>query len=242
MAIMKLFTFLVKKTIGKRFESDFTNDAQPGDVVLYRGKRSKILCAGIQLFTSSAYNHVSIYDKDGWTIGAGAFGTTYENFPQTEAYDIFRLSKVDAETQAKILEAAKSKIGRAYSYEGGFIFPFLSSKRIKKLSLDRMHNCSEMVALSYKDAGKDLINIKIGQEAIIAPADIARSKKLEYIGTYYKGKLYSRELRNIYSPELQGSKTNIFAKIIIFLFKKWSKRDEFYSDMFVNDIYLEQHD
>jgi len=242
MAIMKLFTFLVRKKIGKRFESDFTNDAQVGDVVLYRGKRGKILCAGIQLFTSSPYNHVSVYDKDGWTIGAGAFGTTYEDFPKKEALDVYRLIDVDVDTQTKILENAKNKIGRAYSYEQGFIFPFLSSKRIKKLSLDRMHNCSEMVAVSYKEAKKDLINIKIGQEAIIAPADIARSKKLKYIGTYYKGKLYSRELKNVYSPELQGNKANFSARVIIFLFKKWSKRDEFYSDMFVNDIYLEQHD
>ena len=243
MAIMKLFTSLVEKEKGEKMDSDFARDAKPGDIVLWRGKRSDILYAGIQMFTYSPYNHASVYDSDGWTIGAGAWGTGYEGMSKDEGLDLFRVVNYTDELGQAILSGAKSKIGHAYSYEQGFVFPFLSKERIKKLSKDDMHNCSEMVALACKDAGVNLINIKIGSEAIIAPADIGRGKKLKYIGTYWKGKLYSTDeiaMRNVYSEEIQGSQTSLAAKAIVSLFKGWSKRDEFYQKMFAENMYLEK--
>lgn len=237
---MKLFTFLVKKEKDARIESDFTNDAQKGDMVLWRGSRSNIIAAGIELFTYSPYCHASIYDSDGWTIGAGAWGTGYEDLQKSENCDLFRYFDPTENEQTKVMIGARSRIGHAYSYEQGFAFPFISKNRLKKLALDDMHNCSEMASLCYKDAGITLIDIESGIESGTAPADIGRAKKLKYIGTYKAGKLYTRDesIRNQHSDELEGAKASVIAKIIIWLFKKWSKRDEFYKKMFDNNEYL----
>ena len=92
-----------------------------------------------------------------------------------------------------------------------------------------MPRCSEVTAWCYKKAGIDLIKDK--PEAIEAPADLAKSSELEWLGAWRGAKPFAAAEHNKFH-KLQLNKKAGFAKWLVKnIADRFSERDEYYEQL-----------
>jgi len=228
---MRIFSFLKGgciKPIQKLYTNEFTEDLKKGDIILHRAT-GKLVSSLISDFTNSPYSHAEIYIGDGWCVSAEAKGVTFSDEINSKFIDVMRY-KGDPSKDEKglsrdergiILEKAYQSLAKPYAFLKLFRFVLYYGPRfIAKRAGKRAFICSELTAWCYKNADIDLIPGK--PEDIEAPADIANSDKLEWIGAW-NGSVKVKDAKlNLRYDEIQGQH-HWFARIIIKWIKSWTQ-------------------
>lgn len=213
---------------------DIYNDLQKGDIIMKRMTGtfySGVICH----MTDSPYSHAEIHIEDGYVISATPHGVGFvdeveENAKGKNTLDILRLKDGLTREQRLIIEAKSYKtLLRPYDYINLVSFPFMSDKKAAKYSGNKAYICSEHVSWAYKNAGIDLIANR--PEAIEAPADIAKSDALEYIGTYEDG---NKKLEGNYRNKFIDEEISWLQKLSAKFMGIFTKKDEFYQGLEVN--------
>jgi hypothetical protein len=128
-----------------------------------------------------------------------------------------------------VIEKAFQSLAKPYDYFLLFAFPFFTDKMATGRATNGAFICSENVAWCYHEAGIDLTG-KGTPTAMEAPADIAASKKLNWLGFYDHTNKVSDGVRNEWH-KLQG-KPNWFSRLLIWLIADpLSSRDEYYAQL-----------
>jgi hypothetical protein len=212
------------------YDNELTEFLQKGDIILYRGEYRSLTSALIMEFTRSPYSHADIYVGDGWCISAERYGLSLEDHCNTEFIDLLRLkSGLSREQRAIVLEKAYQSLAKPYEYLGLLGFPFGSEKAAARRSANQAYICSEVTAWCYKEAGIDLIQDR--PEAIEAPADLARSPELEWLGAWKAGRPFPGAEHNKFH-KLQLNKKAGFAKWLVKnVADLLSERDEYYEKL-----------
>jgi hypothetical protein len=220
--------------------SDLWNELKPCDLVFYRLKKNDFIGGVISYITSSPYIHVEFHAFDGYSISAGTVGVTYAD---TISYsksgynlDLYRLNREITREERLIMEAkAAQALLKPYDYIHLFVFPFLSERAAAKKAGNDAYICSELVAWIYKNADIDLIPSK--PESAEAPADIAMSDSLDYIGTFdSNGRRVIGNLRNKFWKEEYNNLQKIVGNIMNF----FSVKDEYYKGLMLNKRKLKE--
>jgi uncharacterized protein YycO len=223
---------------------DLIKTLQPQDIVLYRFNNEDFLGQIIAHFTSSPYSHAEIFMWDGYTITAASNGVGFidlyqkniqgQPFIGKHMVDIFRVKGgLTREKRLIIQSKALQSVMRPYDYKNLMTFPFISEKDAIECAGNQAYICSELVSWTYKNAGIDLIANRL--ESLEAPADIARSSILDYIGTFEEGKKVDKDVRN----ELYKQSFNVEKEFLAHGIDIISKRDEFYAGMKINNAIQE---
>ena len=212
------------------YDNDLTRFLEKGDVLLYRGQFKNFLSALIMEFTNSPYAHADIYVGDGWSISAESYGITLNDHCNSEFIDVMRLKGgLSRENRGIILEKAYQSLAKPYEYFGLLVFPFGTEKAAAERSANAAYFCSELVAWCYSEAKIDLIEGK--PEAIEAPADLAHSDKLEWLGSWRNGQPFDEAKMHEFH-KFQLNKKGGFAKWLINkIVDKISGRDEYYDKL-----------
>lgn len=226
----------IRKKITKRpklKDCDLFREIKSGDIVLYRfDPKSDIIGSIIGYFTYSPYSHCEVYVSDGWDISAEANGVTYVDLQsriKKNKIDIFRLKGgLNEEQLLKIMSFLEKTVAYPYDYVNLGFFYLIKRSNACRFAGNSAYICSELVSLAYKQASIDLISEK--QESIEAPADIARSDLLEYIGTYENGDLIHKDKRN----EFLDFTRNFIGEIIFKILGVFTDADEFYRGLYEN--------
>ena len=207
--------------------SPLTRFLKKGDIILYRGDLRRFLAALIMEFTRSPYAHADIYIGEGWSISAEAYGLTLHDHCNTGFIDIMRLKGgLAGEARDIVLGKAYQSLTKPYEYLGFLGFPFGSQKAAAKRSANEAYICSENVAWCYKKAGIDLIEGK--PESIEAPADLAHSDKLEWLGCWRMGNpVKDAAIHRFHSDQL-NSKGRFAKWLVKNVADPLSQRDEHY--------------
>jgi hypothetical protein len=211
-------------------EDDLTTALHPGDILLYRAHAHQLLGNLITTFTRSPYSHAEVYVGDGWSVDAAAIGLTLSMGMHSDFVDIFRLKGGLSDQQRRIVVGkAYQSLARPYDYFLLFNFPFFTPKMAGRRAANNAFICSENVAWCYHEAGIDLAG-KGTPIAMEAPADIASSKLLDWLGFYDHARRIPDGARNE-RHRLQG-KPNWLSRLIIKLIADpFSSRDEYYQQL-----------
>jgi cell wall-associated NlpC family hydrolase len=208
-------------------ENDLTAFLEKGDIILYRGQYSSFTSALIMEFTRSPYSHVEIYIGDGWSISAEAYGISLEDHCNTGFIDIMRSKEVlSREKLGNILQRAYESLSKPYEYLGLIGFPFGSEKAAARRSANEAYICSEVTAWCYQKAGIDLIENK--PEAIEAPADLANSPKLQWLGAWKAAKPFPAAVNNKIHPSQLDKKAGFAKWLVKNVADLLSERDDYY--------------
>jgi hypothetical protein len=200
---------------------------EKGDIILYRGQYSSFTSALIMEFTRSPYSHAEIYVGDGWSISAEAYGISLEDHCNTGFIDIMRVEGgLSREQRGVVLEKAYQSLAKPYEYLGLIGFPFGSEKAAARRSANQAYICSEVTAWCYKEAGFDLI--KNRPEAIEAPADLAKSPVLEWLGAWKAAKPFPAAVHKKFHPTQLDKKAGFAKWLVKNVADMWSERDEYY--------------
>ncbi len=137
LALMKLVQFFYKPVtkITRVYKTEATDVLREGDVVLFRGKKTDILSAGICYFTKSPYTHAEIYVGDGWSLGASLNGVSLNNtigsgkvmgMSSSGWLDIYRYKGGMSKIQERVLLGkAYQQLAKPYAIIDGVIgFPW----------------------------------------------------------------------------------------------------------------------
>jgi uncharacterized protein YycO len=223
---MGIFNFLKGgciKPIKKRYKNDLTKNLLKGDIILHRAS-SKFIGSLISDFTKSPYSHAEIYIGDGWCVSAEAKGITFSDNLNKTFVDVMRLKgNLTREQRGIVLEKAYQSLAKPYDYLFIVGFPFIGPKSAARRAGDVAYICSELTAWCYKEAGIDLIPGL--PEDIEAPADIANSDKLDWIGAWNKS--YKKEDAELNVRHTIQGKHHWLAKIIIKLIKPFTLQAEY---------------
>ena len=211
-------------------DNEVTAFLEKGDVLLYRGEYASFTSALIMEFTRSPYSHVEVYMGDGWTVSAEAYGLTFQDHCNTAFIDIMRLkSGLTRQQRGIVMESAYRSLAKPYEYLGLIGFPFGGEKAAVRRSSNEAYICSEVVAWCYKEAGIDLVEDR--PEAIEAPADIAHSDLLQWLGSWREGRPFPEgEIHKFHSSQL--NKEAGFARWLVNnVADLLSERDETYEQL-----------
>ncbi len=223
---MGIFSFLKRgciKPIKERYKNDLTRNFLKGDIILHRAS-SKFIGSLISDLTNSPYSHAEIYIGDGWCVSAEAKGITFSDNLNKSFVDVMRLKEgLTREERGIVLEKAYQSLAKPYDYLLLVGFPFIGPKSAARRAGDVAYICSELTAWCYKEAGIDLIPGL--PEDIEAPANIANSDKLDWIGSWNKSHKKEDAKLNIRHP-IQG-KHHWLARIIIKLIKPFTLQAEY---------------
>ena len=208
-------------------DNDLTAILQKGDIILYRGEYRSFTSALIMEFTRSPYSHAEIYVGDGWSISAERYGISLEDHCNSGFIDIMRSKGgLSREQRGIVLEKAYQSLAKPYEYIGLIGFPFGGENAAARRSANQAYICSEVTAWCYKEAGIDLIADK--PEAIEAPADLAKSPKLQWLGAWRGAKPFPAAEHNKFH-KLQLNKKAGFAKWLVKnVADLLSEKDEYY--------------
>lgn len=207
--------------------NELTAFLEKGDIILYRGEYKSFTSALIMEFTRSPYSHAEIYVGDGWSISAEAYGLSLEDHCNTGFIDIMRLEGgLSREQRGIVLEKAYQSLAKPYEYLGLIGFPFGSEKAAARRSANQAYICSEVTAWCYKEAGIDLI--KNRPEAIEAPADLAKSTKLQWLGAWRGAKPFPAAEHNKFHPTQLNKKAGFAKWLVKNVADLLSERDEYY--------------
>lgn len=217
----------IKRKATKQYTGDWLNELMPGDVLLYRTSRKALLPTLIMKFTKSPYSHAEIYVGDGWSVSAEWYGITYKNLVGKGRVfvDVLRHNGVGVPT-AVVAEYARRSVGAPYDYFHLLSFPWLTRLGAILRSADKAFICSEHVGWCYKKAG---IMLRPSVSALLAPVDIAYSKKLDYMFSIYGNQVLKTTFMQFHP--FQGDKWNRIGKWIIRTAKVVSARAAFYSKL-----------
>jgi uncharacterized protein YycO len=149
---------------------------KPADLIFTRSQT--VTSAVIRFRTWGDYSHVMLCGKK-WpeVISADAEGVTLRDMTEREFENpssILGLPDLPEPKRWEILEWAYSQIGKGYDFLG--LADFLINADVQ--SEDRFF-CSELVFLSYKNAGIELL--KRIDHAFVSPRDLYISPLLEVI-------------------------------------------------------------
>lgn len=223
---MGIFSFLKGgciKPIKERYSNDLTTNLLKGDIILHRASR-KFISSLISDLTNSPYSHAEIYIGDGWCVSAEAKGITFSDNLNKKFVDVMRLKEgLTRDKRGIILEKAYQSLAKPYDYLLLVGFPFIGPKSAARRAGDVAYICSELTAWCYKEAEIDLIPGL--PEDIEAPADIAKSDKLDWIGAWNKSLKKEDAKLNVRHP-IQG-KHHWLAKLIIKIIKPLTLRTEY---------------
>lgn len=215
-------------------DNDITKNLLPGDIIFHRAMREDGIGVLTRLFTHSPYRHVEIYVRDGWAISAEWMGATYADKLNEKFVDVFRLKDgLTPQQLEKILSFLENNLGERYSIMQMFGFPFIFPRLAIWLTKHNAHNCSELTSLAYHSAGIDLVYN--WEESVEAPADIARSKKVEFIGSWCNALPVDDAQPNYIHP-CQGV-PKLFPRILMKIVAFISPKDEIYKKIAEQDIY-----
>lgn len=175
------------------YDSKHQSELQPGDIVLHRDVTNKLWDGAIAEFTRSPYCHVDLYYGNGWSISAELWGVKARPWDRKgRAFvDVFRHPEVNKnenrDKQNRILGAATSKLGAPYELSLLSMFPSLSRPQAAMRAVNRAIICSELVSFAFKEGNLGLV---AGDRPVSmhAPADIARSKHLCFVGSFHGDK------------------------------------------------------
>ena len=151
-------------------------------ILLYRGK--SLISKLIRWQTRSIYSHASIYIEgegniEAWHIGGVRMKDSYcDGHKSGTIIDVFSVDLSDEEIE-KIVEYAKSKIGKKYDFRS--VFRFLTRKPQNEHDKDKWF-CSELVFASFKYAGINLLE-RIEAWAV-SPALLSFSPKMKKVTTW----------------------------------------------------------
>jgi len=214
-------------------ECELYNDLQKGDIVAVRTSDT-FYSAIISEFTKSPYSHVQIHTEKGYAISAEINGVGFidmieQNMKGIKEVDILRLKGGLSREQRMMIESkAYKSILAPYDYEHLVRFPFLTSSAAAKYSGNKAFICSEHVAWCYHNAGIDLVADK--PEAVEAPADIAKSDALEYIGTYING----TKVTDNYFNKFMKNEISFIERLTSKVLGLFTKKDDFYVGLDTN--------
>ena len=210
--------------------NELTAFLEKGDVLLYRGEYASFTSALIMEFTRSPYSHVEVYMGDGWTVSAEAYGLTFQDHCNNAFIDIMRLkSGLTRQQRGIVMESAYRSLAKPYEYLGLIGFPFGGEKAAVRRSSNEAYICSEVVAWCYKEAGIDLVEDR--PEAIEAPADIAHSDLLGWLGSWRKGRPFPEsEIHKFHSSQL-NKKAGFARWLVENVADLLSERDETYEKL-----------
>ncbi|MCG3215815.1 MAG: hypothetical protein KAS63_03830 [Candidatus Heimdallarchaeota archaeon] len=183
---MRIFSFLKGgciKPIKKHYTNNLTDDLLKGDIILHRAT-GKFISSLISDFTDSPYSHAEIYIGDGWCVSAEAKGVTFSDKLNTKFVDVLRFKGgLPRDKRGIILEKAYQSLAKPYAFLKLLRFAFYyGPKSVARRAGKVAYICSELTAWCYKLADIDLIPEL--PEDIEAPADIAKSEVLEWIGAW----------------------------------------------------------
>ena len=223
---MKIFNFLKGgciKPITKRYDSALTDVLEKGDIILHRSG-SSFIGSLISVFTDSPYSHAEIYIGDGWCVSAEAKGISFSDSLNKGFIDIMRLKEgLTRHQRGIVLEKAYQSLAKPYDYLLLVGFPFIGPKSAAQRAGKVAYICSELTAWCYKEAGIDLIPGL--PEEIESPADIGKSDKLEFKGSWKKSEPQPDAKLNV-RHELQG-KNHWLARILFKLVKPLTLQTEY---------------
>lgn len=228
---MNPFFRRVKTKMSKVYDNELTKSLEKGDVIVHRAMPAILLSNVISEFTSSPYCHAEVYIRYGWSISAEAYGMTFSDKMNKTMVDVFQYKGELTDYQRSVIsEKAHQSMASPYEYGLLISIPWITRKRAIKRAANSAYICSENVAWCYKEAGIDLVPGT--PESIEGPIDLAYSKELEYKGTYNNGKFLGDDKKEfLYKRhELQG-KIKWYVRLLIWLLKKLSKKDEFYKEL-----------
>jgi uncharacterized protein YycO len=211
------------------FESELVSSLEVGDIILGRSAPGEFVNSLITEFTRSPYSHVTVYVGDGWTISATSHGISFEAAILDQFVDVMRVpGGLAEEQQRRIVASARSTLGQAYDYVSLFEFPFLRSRQGSERR--GAFICSELTAWSYLAAGIDLTPAWANPGMVLAPADIAHSEKLVWLGSWNHGERVP-DARLNEAHHLQGDPHDLARAIIRIIADPFSGRDEYYRSM-----------
>ena len=228
--------------ITRTYDTEATKVLKEGDVVLFRGKKTDVLSAGICYFTKSPYTHAEIYVGDGWSLGASLNGISLNDtlgsgkikgMSSSAWLDIYRYRGGLNKTQERIvLGKAYQQIAKPYAIIDGVIgFPWPSRAKLAHRGAYAAFGCSEFVSFCFEKAG---VPLSPNAPPLVAPADLGQSPQLEYVCSVYNGKLRTdkRQFANKHDPETQPGKWHWLSRLLVNWFiKPTSVRDEFYASL-----------
>lgn len=236
----RVYSIPPKRNYDYDLDHPFVKDLEDGDIILYRFGGKKDFSGGvISSITSSPYSHVEVHVFDAYDISASTCGVTFTDLykqaiMKEKSIDILRLKGgLSREERLIIFSKLSQAILKPYDYANLVGFPFLKGKAALRRAGNDAYMCSELTAWAYKNAGIDLI--KDSPESVEAPADIARSNLLEYVGTYIKGEKIDGNHRNEFAGEEYSDMSKFTSKFIGLL----SNKDEYYKGLYLNRILLD---
>lgn len=154
-----------------------------GDILLYRDGNSPITKL-IRLFTTSDYNHASIYLGNNYVAESLARGFSirkYEdmNYSLNHGVDVFRFRRKNFDSK-KVKFYVLKYLGRKYGFIDllKIVLNILTKITFKKESKRLI--CSEAVALVYRKSGFELFPKRKNLD-YVTPADISNCKLLKKI-------------------------------------------------------------
>ena len=223
---MKIFNILKRgciKPITKKYTTALTAVLEKGDIILHRSG-SSFIGSLISVFTDSPYSHAEIYIGDGWCVSAEAKGITFSDSLNKGFIDIMRLKEgLTRHQRGIVLEKAYQSLAKPYDYLLLVGFPFIGPKSAAERAGHVAYICSELTAWCYKEAGIDLIpGLPV---EIDAPADIAKSDKLDFKGSWRKGEPQKDAKLNV-RHKLQG-KNHWLARILFKLVEPLTLKVEY---------------
>ncbi len=226
MGTLNLFRRRCILRITEAYDTEQTRAMEKGDVVLPRAQAKKLLPHMISEFTRSPYSHVEIYIGDGWVVSAEGVGLTLADHVNHEFVDVMRLKGgLTREQRAVIMEKALHSLAKPYEFLllGGF--PFWGPKSAARRAANEAYICSEHACWCYKEAGIDLVPGR--PESVAAPADVAHSDRLEWIGAWYEGKQVV-DAKHHEDHRFQGQPNSLARFLIRTMFDPNSLKDEYY--------------
>ena len=211
------------------FDSELVSSLEVGDIILGRSAPGEFVNSLITEFTRSPYSHVTVYIGDGWTISATPHGISFEAAILDKFVDVMRVpGGLTAAQKEQIVASARTTLGQAYDYVSLFEFPFLRSRQGSEQR--GAFICSELTAWSYRAVGIELTPAWANPGMVLAPADIAHSEKLVWLGSWNHGERVPDAHLNE-THHLQEDPSNLARAIIRIIADPFSGRDEYYRSM-----------
>jgi cell wall-associated NlpC family hydrolase len=222
--------------ITRTHDSDFVRTLKLGDVILVRTPRYEFINSLIAQFTRSPYSHVAVYVGDGWCVSAGPRGVTLDEKLINKHVDVMRLKDGPTERQLDVLiENAYESIGKPYDFLRLFGFPYRAWKSAAETGRTKAFICSEHTAWSFSQAGIELVSSEADPGSILAPADIAHSDKLDWVGSWDEGRKVEEAVANRASDR-RGESSRIARIVIRMIADPYSNKDDHYRELHAQSL------